>query len=485
MKLPLDLSTLKSSSSLSARPLTRCSCFLQNHFRWGRPPIPLAPPGADLRVLLAPGASSAVQLAAWRNITHALGGILCASLNLLADAHSVAAPAFILSLEPLPRRNPPEGSKGGSEGGSDGTTHNAAGTWLLGSLPQEAVCTENLNAWLRLLPGKRDNGGLPAVLYDLPAVFSAEFQSLRIRFGADGAEPGRRGGGGVRRLTQSLTLVTARGPPRDGGGWRAVRGSGGYGPLPNLAAVAAAVTGHRIDVYLAAAPEGASQASSQTPTQTPSQAPIQTHAEAPIQTQIAPDGVAEDVPPLGRGVPTDVEGARGDSCGRQVWVGSLSMWHFPLRCFAGKGVSWEGLLGEGGLSVEGSGVRPVSPVTIEQYLTGKGMMQGGFVLEVRRAPEEASGTDGAAGGINGAPWRGCLYQSVPWYLQMWMHTLTVHVDGQVSSFPECPVGILGDFRGWTLTKPAKELFLFSLFLDSVMNYSKYWCVAAVWECENF
>ncbi len=38
------------------------------------------------------------------------------------------------------------------------------GAWLHGSLPREAVCTENLTPWLRLLPC-RDVAGLGALLH--------------------------------------------------------------------------------------------------------------------------------------------------------------------------------------------------------------------------------------------------------------------------------------------------------------------------------
>lgn len=48
--------------------------------------------------------------------------------------------------------------------------------WTYGALPREAVCTENLTPWLKLLPC-RGAAGL-ASLMDRPSLYSARYHSM-------------------------------------------------------------------------------------------------------------------------------------------------------------------------------------------------------------------------------------------------------------------------------------------------------------------
>ena len=65
----------------------------------------------------------------WAHLVHALGGQLCASLDLLSDPATTA-----------------------------GWRAAADSYRLLGQLPQEALCVENLGHWLSLIPGDRFAG---------------------------------------------------------------------------------------------------------------------------------------------------------------------------------------------------------------------------------------------------------------------------------------------------------------------------------------
>lgn len=86
----------------------------------------------------------------WGNLTHALSGLLCSSLNLLEKPEMVLLPKSILNLAR------------GSENHS---------SWVYGTLPEEPVCTENLTPWLKLLPC-RDSKGIASLLSQRPKLYS-------------------------------------------------------------------------------------------------------------------------------------------------------------------------------------------------------------------------------------------------------------------------------------------------------------------------
>nr|VDD47127.1 unnamed protein product [Brassica oleracea] len=88
----------------------------------------------------------------WKNLTHALSGLFCASINFLESSTSYAAPTW------------------GFGRSSDKLRY--------GSLPREAVCTENLTPWLKLLPC-RDKDGISALM-NRPSVYRGFYHSQRL-----------------------------------------------------------------------------------------------------------------------------------------------------------------------------------------------------------------------------------------------------------------------------------------------------------------
>lgn len=71
-------------------------------------------------------------------------------------------------------------------------------------------------------------------------------------------------------------------------------------------------------------------------------------------------------------------------------------------------------------------------ITSCRYLTGWGDEHGTMVLVVRSLQPHvnatsASGVEESVGSV-----QVCLFQMVPWFLQLWLHTLQVAIDGQVS-----------------------------------------------------
>ncbi|KAJ6797137.1 GPI transamidase component PIG-T [Iris pallida] len=89
----------------------------------------------------------------WGNLTHSLSGLFCSSINFLASSNAYTAPHW-------------------------GFRSNASNL-RYGALPREAVCTENLTPWLKLLPC-RDKAGLASLL-DRPSIYRGYYHSQRLR----------------------------------------------------------------------------------------------------------------------------------------------------------------------------------------------------------------------------------------------------------------------------------------------------------------
>uniref|UniRef100_A0A7N0UHC0 GPI transamidase component PIG-T n=1 Tax=Kalanchoe fedtschenkoi TaxID=63787 RepID=A0A7N0UHC0_KALFE len=150
-----------------------------NYERWGGcDPISsknAKPPGVELwAVFDVPG--DQVD-ATWKNLTHTLSGLFCVSINFLESSTAYASPGWGF--------------------------RQCSGPLRYGSLPREAVCTENLTPWLKLLPC-RDKAGL-ATLMDRPSIYSGFYHSQRLHltsaeFNSAGLEEGIV-------LQQTLTLV--------------------------------------------------------------------------------------------------------------------------------------------------------------------------------------------------------------------------------------------------------------------------------------
>lgn len=109
--------------------------------------------------------------ATWKNLTHALSGLFCSSINFLESSTAYSSPNWGFSLNSTKLR--------------------------YGALPREAVCTENLTPWLKLLPC-RDKAGLASLL-DRPSIYRGYYHSQRLRISSSELDS--------ISLKQSLTLV--------------------------------------------------------------------------------------------------------------------------------------------------------------------------------------------------------------------------------------------------------------------------------------
>ncbi|XP_047938954.1 GPI transamidase component PIG-T-like [Salvia hispanica] len=113
----------------------------------------------------------------WKNLTHALSGLFCASINFLERSTSYSAPHWSFG--------------------------SASGKLRYGTLPREAVCTENLTPWLKLLPC-RDKAGLSSLM-DRPSIYRGYYHSQRLHLKSDESDASETSTGIV--LEQILTVV--------------------------------------------------------------------------------------------------------------------------------------------------------------------------------------------------------------------------------------------------------------------------------------
>nr|GEW23005.1 GPI transamidase component PIG-T [Tanacetum cinerariifolium] len=133
------------------------------------------PPGVELWAVFDVPADQVD--ASWKNLTHTLSGLFCASINFLESSTTYAAPDW--SFRPV------------------------SGNLRYGSLPREAVCTENLTPWLKLLPC-RDKAGLSSLM-DRPSIYRGFYHSQRLHLTSNEFDSVASGNGIV--LEQTLTIV--------------------------------------------------------------------------------------------------------------------------------------------------------------------------------------------------------------------------------------------------------------------------------------
>ncbi|KAL7003148.1 hypothetical protein U1Q18_004306 [Sarracenia purpurea var. burkii] len=115
--------------------------------------------------------------ASWKNLSHTLSGLFCASINFLESSTTYSAP--------------------------DWGFRSFSGNLRYGTLPREAVCTENLTPWLKLIPC-RDKAGL-SLLMDRPSIYRGFYHSQRLHLTSTEYDSTDLSTGIV--LEQTLTVV--------------------------------------------------------------------------------------------------------------------------------------------------------------------------------------------------------------------------------------------------------------------------------------
>lgn len=130
---------------------------------WGYP-VKAAPPGAELWTWFKPNTSNIDTK--WRELTGALSGLLCASLNFI-DQQNTISPRISLHPEGIDLKN----------AHADPENHKRL---RYSSLPREIVCTENLTPWKKLLPCNLKRG--LATLLNSDNIYNTAYHSLGIHF---------------------------------------------------------------------------------------------------------------------------------------------------------------------------------------------------------------------------------------------------------------------------------------------------------------
>ncbi|KAM7527415.1 hypothetical protein LguiB_030825 [Lonicera macranthoides] len=150
-----------------------------NYKRWGGyDPISsrnAKPPGVELWAVFDVPQDQVD--ASWKNLTHTLSGLFCASVNFLESSTTYSAPDW--GFRPF------------------------SGNLRYGTLPREAVCTENLTPWLKLLPC-RDKAGISALM-DRPSIYRGFYHSQRLHLTSSEFDKVGLNSGMV--LEQTLTVV--------------------------------------------------------------------------------------------------------------------------------------------------------------------------------------------------------------------------------------------------------------------------------------
>ncbi|KAK2990056.1 hypothetical protein RJ640_025419 [Escallonia rubra] len=125
-----------------------------NYERWGGyDPIAssnVKPPGVELWAVFDVPQDQVD--ASWKNLTHTLSGLFCASVNYLESSTAYSAP--------------------------DWSFREFSGNLRYGTLPREAICTENLTPWLKLLPC-RDKAGLSGLM-NRSSIYRGFYHSQRL-----------------------------------------------------------------------------------------------------------------------------------------------------------------------------------------------------------------------------------------------------------------------------------------------------------------
>ena len=459
---------------------THSSCSSFSHVT-ERPPFPRSywssPSNKqqELRAAFGPGVPEAELPLAWGNLSHALSGLMCASLNFLARPEATAPQALELAA-----------AAANSEGGGGGDSHGSGGgalpraarlRRLYASLPKEAVCTENLTPALKLLPC-RDQAGAAALLLSRPAVFGADYHSLRLRVAA----PRQRARGGApRALELSLSVSLVLRPPAGGGGaspgaWRPAprpRSYSGWrlselfgaelkGTCPVAAASRLLV---QLPPQLAAGGGSGADALLRGPPSSGGGAARAAEWATPAFTLTpAPDGVVV-------GNSSGGGGGGGGGSGDAFYVYDLKAMEAEARRSGRQQQQQQQQQEEGEAErrgqeaaddeAEADGRLPALDVSqswapeaakgaavaaaarpsirVARYTTGQGFMRGAMTLRLSAA-DEAAGLGGAYGSSTDSSSSGsssssggsvtvCVFQVVPWYVRLWLHTLRLTVDG--------------------------------------------------------
>lgn len=328
--------------------------------------------------------------ASWKNLTHTLSGLFCASINFLESSTAYSAPDW--GFRPF------------------------SGRLRYGSLPREAVCTENLTPWLKLLPC-RDKAGL-AALMDRPSIYRGFYHSQRLRltsteFGSTEIESGIA-------VDQTLTVVlqptTSRRASMTYSSDSVLQPSWSLSSIFGRKVSGRCVLAKSSNVYIQVERGLMSELKN-----------LQTEDErsgagnmpfekswnnSGFELSIAPNRVIKEVNSLHDETPIVFYEYLIDNYSISEAFDLGFTWKLP--------VVWSS---------------PQAPLRASRFLMGSGNERGAIAISLK-ATEASYGLWGADTTENSCMLRFNVFQVVPWYVKVYFHTLQVFFDEEPQSVME-------------------------------------------------
>ncbi|KAJ0110944.1 hypothetical protein Patl1_01578 [Pistacia atlantica] len=334
------------------------------------------PPGVELWAVF--DVPQSLVDAYWKNLTHTLSGLFCASVNFLESSTAYSAPEW--AFRP------------------------ASGNLRYGALPREAVCTENLTPWLKLLPC-RDKSGLSALM-DRPSVYRGFYHSQRLHLISTESDSDGVDSGIV--LEQTLTVVLQP------SGWKKGKSYAGKTNMqPNWSI--SSIFGRKVsgkcilakssNVYLQL-DKGLVCELKDLQKENAEYGANNSASEHSFELSVNPDKVYEEMDNLhGKSTSVMYEYSVDKYSDSQPFDLGLK-WKIP--------VVW---------------LNQQAPLHASRFLMGSGNERGAIAISLRST--DLSEGSGSTNAIN----EGCelqvdIFQVVPWYIKVYFHTLQVYVNQQ-------------------------------------------------------
>ncbi|XP_043706495.1 GPI transamidase component PIG-T isoform X2 [Telopea speciosissima] len=344
-----------------------------NYERWGGfDPVSSAnakPPGVELWAVFDVPPDQVDST--WKNLTHTLSGLFCASINFLESSTAYASPHW--------------------------SFRSFSGTLRYGALPREAVCTENLTPWLKLLPC-RDKAGL-AVLMDRPSIYRGFYHSQRLKLISteSGSEVG------VEReilLEHTLTVVLQPSELQPSWSLSSIFGRKITGKCV-LAKSSTVFIGLERNLVSEINELGKKNEKNWVAEKTSG-----SWSNLVFQLSFSPDRVIEEVN-NGHGGNSAVlyEFSTEKYSDYEPFDVSLT-WKQPMF--------W---------------LSPQAPFHASRFLMGSGNARGSIAITLK-STEFVKGILGDSIGKDGCKVRIDVFQVVPWYVKVYFHTLQIFVDGE-------------------------------------------------------
>ncbi|CAO2827095.1 unnamed protein product [Amaranthus hypochondriacus] len=337
------------------------------------------PPGVELWAVFDAPLSQVDAL--WKNLTHTLSGMFCASINFLESSTTYSAP--------------------------DWGFRASSGNLRYGTLPREATCTENLTPWLKLLPC-RDKAGL-AELMDRPSIYRGFYHSQRLHLVSSGFDSD--GVDSEIKLEQTLTVVLQPVNHR----WAKTHSTGSV-MQPNWSL--STLFGRKVNnkcllakysnIYLQLDGGLVSELKNKG---------IDLHlvtSEFPITNPVfelssMPDKVIREVNDYLKHKESSILYAFIENYAYDKPFDLALTWKLPVVWSCSK-----------------------APLLANRFLMGSGNERGAIVISLKSSGQHQHLVGTHASGDN-CNLRINVFQVVPWYVKVYYHTLQIHIDGQIQS----------------------------------------------------